>query len=358
MKFKILLLGLFVSISICVSAQNYSSTLTDSQYNILITKISDLKNDYTRLQILESELSDKTISSKQMAGMAEFFMSDSQRYLFCANAYNKLSDPENVFVVYDVFRYLSGALRFYDYVSGGTKVENSNLPVNNEQGLSYPDFVYPNPDYYSGECGCEPLVSDSQFDKYVYSVSQIKGDDGKMDLIFQLVDKNCFSTAQIMKMVYFIQFEKNRYDVLKNIYPFVFDKDNYLHVKQLLSNMEYFHGINEIYSPPLKPKPEPIDNICEVADDDFNMIKTQIVNESFASDKLRVAKNLVEHNKCFTSQQIAELLKLMSFESDKLELAKFAWHYTIDVNNYAVVSNELTYSSDREALYDYINKPH
>lgn len=352
---KLLTLLLIIPFFINVFSQNNLSPLTNNQYNILINKISSVSNEDTKLKIIENDLSAKTITSKQMEGIAIFFISDYQRYLFCANAYQKLTDPENVYSVFDGFNNLSGALRFYNYISNYSDDNQTQVTAIPEPEPVEADFEYPNPNFYSGECGCEPLVSDRSFDGYFYKVSQIKGDDGKMDLILNLVDEHCFSVTQIMKLVNLIQFEENRFSVLSTIYPIVFDKDNYLYVKQLLTNMNYINGINEIYSPPLKPKPQPIEPICEVTDYELGLIITQIENESFETDKLRLAKNLVEKNECFTSMQIVELIKLIGFEADKLDFAKFAWHYTIDKNNYSFVSQELGYSTDREALQVYID---
>ncbi|MFH2141714.1 MAG: DUF4476 domain-containing protein [Bacteroidota bacterium] len=86
---------------------------------------------------------------------------------------------------------------------------------------------------------------------------------------------------------------------------------------------------------------------------EFNNLKYTIMNSSFDSSRLTIAKQAISSNG-ITSEQVFELMMLFSFESNKLDLAKFAYGYTVDRNNYYVVNNAFTFSSSIDDLNDYI----
>lgn len=87
----------------------------------------------------------------------------------------------------------------------------------------------------------------------------------------------------------------------------------------------------------------------------FNMLKSSISSKSFDSSKLTVAKQGIQGNK-LASWQVAELMDLFSFESSKLEIAKFAYHYVLDPQNYYTVNDSFTFSSSITELDGYIAK--
>lgn len=85
----------------------------------------------------------------------------------------------------------------------------------------------------------------------------------------------------------------------------------------------------------------------------FQQLKQSIANESFENTKLKVAKQFVSTN-YFNAAQVKELLGLFSFEDSKLDLAKYAYDYTVDKGSYFVVNDAFSYSSSKESLMDYI----
>jgi hypothetical protein len=85
----------------------------------------------------------------------------------------------------------------------------------------------------------------------------------------------------------------------------------------------------------------------------FQQLKQSIANESFDNTRLKVAKQVVSTN-YFNAAQVKDLLALFSFENNKLELAKYAYDYTVDKGNYFMVNDAFSYSSSKEALMDYI----
>ncbi len=87
---------------------------------------------------------------------------------------------------------------------------------------------------------------------------------------------------------------------------------------------------------------------------EFSMLKNTIASQSFDSRKLSVAKSALTHNRIL-SRQALELVQLMSFESNKLSLAKFAYDSTIDKGNYFIVNNAFTFSSSVDELHRYIH---
>ncbi len=90
-----------------------------------------------------------------------------------------------------------------------------------------------------------------------------------------------------------------------------------------------------------------------MGDYEFSMLKNLIEKQSFDSSKLETAKSALYKNK-ITSRQVLELVRMLTFESSKLDLAKFAYDCTIDQGNYFVVNNAFTFPSSIDELNKYI----
>ena len=76
---------------------------------------------------------------------------------------------------------------------------------------------------------------------------------------------------------------------------------------------------------------------------------------TFDSDQIRVAKQVISRNGA-SSQQIAQIMDVLSFESSRLEIAKFGWEFVGDPNNYHVVNDVFWFSSSIRELDRYINR--
>ncbi len=87
----------------------------------------------------------------------------------------------------------------------------------------------------------------------------------------------------------------------------------------------------------------------------FMGLKQMISMQAFDSNKMKIARQAIRHNGV-SSQQVFELMTLMSFESSRLKLAKFAYPYVVDKENFFVVNNAFSFSSSINNLYYYINR--
>ncbi|MCT4664755.1 MAG: DUF4476 domain-containing protein [Flavobacteriales bacterium] len=85
----------------------------------------------------------------------------------------------------------------------------------------------------------------------------------------------------------------------------------------------------------------------------FRDIKRTIRSKTFESSKMTIAKQILEKN-CLFSNQVLSLTKLFTYESTKLEFAKFAYDYTYDQDNYYKINNAFTYESSIDELNEYI----
>ena len=86
---------------------------------------------------------------------------------------------------------------------------------------------------------------------------------------------------------------------------------------------------------------------------DFQKLRQTLQGESYDNTKLKIAKQFIAAN-YFISTQIKELATIFSYENSKLDIAKFAYDYTIDKGNYFMLNDVFSYSSSKEALMEYI----
>ncbi len=85
----------------------------------------------------------------------------------------------------------------------------------------------------------------------------------------------------------------------------------------------------------------------------FSNLKKQIKEELTDFTKIDVAQEGVK-GRCFSTDQIIELVQLFSSDSSKLKFAKAAFSATYDADNYHKIVDLLTFSSKKEELRNFI----
>lgn len=98
------------------------------------------------------------------------------------------------------------------------------------------------------------------------------------------------------------------------------------------------------------------ESICQyMSGNDFRDLIRTLQNVSFESSRLNIAKQAISQNKML-SGQVKELMQFMWFESSKLELAKYAFNFTIDKENYYRVNNAFQFDSSIGELNEFIKQ--
>jgi len=90
-------------------------------------------------------------------------------------------------------------------------------------------------------------------------------------------------------------------------------------------------------------------------DQDFADAKRSISSKSFEDTKITIAKQITSAN-CLLCNQVKEIMGLFSFESSKLEFAKYAYDYVYDLNNYYKLNDAFTFESSVDELNEYIQR--
>ncbi len=90
-------------------------------------------------------------------------------------------------------------------------------------------------------------------------------------------------------------------------------------------------------------------------DADFNALLSTIDQQSFESTRMTISKQAIRQHGAISTSQVAALINLMSFESSKLELAKYAYTYTTDRHNYFRIFDAFSFDSSVRELSNYID---
>ena len=119
----------------------------------------------------------------------------------------------------------------------------------------------------------------------------------------------------------------------------------------LITEQPSIDGTDQPPMPPAPPVPSPPFGMNP---QDYDEAYQVISNESFDSSKLTVAKQVISTNP-MTASQILGICQLFSFESNKLEFAKFAYTYCVDQNKYYLLNEAFSYESSKRELNNYLN---
>lgn len=140
---------------------------------------------------------------------------------------------------------------------------------------------------------------------------------------------------------------------------YLLEKDQYSAYALTLESKIKFDAI-----PPVSPNTSPTPTIpvtptvaviTEMKDADFKAKWNSVKSESF--DDKRIAKvKFMFADEHLSAAQSAELVKLFSFDSKRVEAGKFLYKKTIDKKNYYKVVDVMTFDNYKKDLQDWIAK--
>lgn len=99
--------------------------------------------------------------------------------------------------------------------------------------------------------------------------------------------------------------------------------------------------------------PEPVHMEMGMNPRDFDEAMALLSKETFDDTRLATAKQIIANNP-MTVNQITQICRLFTYESNKLEWAKFAYPYCVDKNKYYMLNEVFTYDSSKQELNEYI----
>lgn len=223
-------------------------------------------------------------------------------------------------------------------------------------------------------------------------------DSDRLAVAKQVAQNNLMTANQILAMADLMSFESSRLEFAKFAYDHCFDRQNYYVVNSVFSfsssvreldqyiasrgsfgsngyyggngnvvvttyssgggnGMSYSGGVTSggACNAPA-PNPGTFCGMCNhfhdfpyVCERSFASMLDAIEARSFDSDRQVLAKQMIR-DRVLSADQVRRILLSFSFESSRLEIAKFAYRYTFDKANYYVVNDSFTFSSSVREL--------
>jgi hypothetical protein len=92
-----------------------------------------------------------------------------------------------------------------------------------------------------------------------------------------------------------------------------------------------------------------------MSDQSFAALKETLAKERFDNSRVTIAKQVIDQN-YFTAEQVKQLTLMYSFDSYKLDLAKYAYKNTVNKQDYFILYEVFSFSNSKDDLANYIRQ--
>lgn len=343
-----------------------NSPLNSVQFNQKYNQVANQSNEDVKLQLAKNVAQNYCMTTNQIKSFAGVFFDDMYRLDFAMTAYPNTINQQDFYDVYDAFAYFSNVFRLHDYIKSleSKPTQEEQAPI--VQMPEFPQHTYPGSANYNGEKRCDNPVDQDEFKEMVLQIHSQQNDKTRATVATVVSSSHCITVSQAMKISTMIESEHARLNYLKAMHKHVYDYNNFSASVQVFQNSQYRDDLvayitnmdatqEQQDDPPAQTKPNPVEESCTISDEDFKNMKKTIENESFNNTKVNIAKNIFRTKECFTVSQIKEVLQLFSFENSKLDLAKYAYDYCTNPDDYYQVNDVFSFSRSKNELTEYVN---
>ncbi|MBL7718299.1 MAG: DUF4476 domain-containing protein [Flavipsychrobacter sp.] len=187
-------------------------------------------------------------------------------------------------------------------------------------------------------------------------------DGDKVKLMQQVLTSRSYYTDQLRTMMGWLSFESSKLDFAKWAYDNALDKENYWKLEDLFS----FSSSKDELTSYVQSRGGMNNNNNNnwggnrgrdnaMRDQDVSDLGARVKDRITDSDKLKLIQTVLNGKEYYTDQ-VRTMMGWLSFESTRLELAKYAYNATIDRENYWKLEDMLSFSSSKNELSEYVNR--
>lgn len=316
-------------------------------FNLVAVQATSVK----KLSLSLSFIKNKCLDAAQVKTMAQLFSEDGTRLDFSKAAYNRTTDKTNFYEVYDAFTSVSFVFRLHDFVKEQTETVETIVPViSAESVVIFPNYKYPSSLAYKGLRGCEgPVVQNDLFMQAAANVFAQPTDESKQVAIANASEQFCFDFSQMMKLVTLIKTETIRFKILSSTFPSIYDLEAYKSGIVLFTDKKIQSEWLRFGSTYLAPVLE----VCEESASDFEKSFKAVREKFFDHERIRIIDSYsVDH--CFSVAQIKRLINEVTPASRTVDTFKRLYVKCSDKKNYATLTNELFFASEKEELMTFL----
>jgi len=212
---------------------------------------------------------------------------------------------------------------------------------------------------------CAGPINPRAFQVELQQLRSNPNDASRLRNAMQVFLPYCLNSGQVFQVCRVFGSDPFRIDFAYAAYPNILDKNNFYDVYDALELKSSAFRLQDmilgelVFVPtPIEPSPvpEPQIPICEVSSEDMAEIKSLVKAASFKDSMEKQAKMMVKSKQCFRADQIVDLLSVFSYDDSKLMVAKFAYDYCIDTQNYYRVVNSFSFKSYQDDLTKFISE--
>lgn len=175
---------------------------------------------------------------------------------------------------------------------------------------------------------------------------------------------NYFTTDQATELLELVASESKRLSLAKTVYPKITDQANFSTTYNLFDNqanrdalVAYVNSYNA--NPPVYNDNNSGNNNYNktaMTDADYNLLVRDIKKQWLPGAKMNALSNALNNtDNYFTTTQAKELIRLITDENNRLQLAKAAYARIVDPGNFAQLYDLFSSQAKKDELRNYIN---
>lgn len=223
--------------------------------------------------------------------------------------------------------------------------------------------------FHASAQNCRGPMSPQVFQSKVEQLRGLPQESARFRTAMQFFEPFCLSSAQIYQVCRILGQDAYRIDFAYVSHPKVLDPQNFYDVYdsfELFSSAFRLHdltignmNIQMVPLPQPTPNPEPVPvpvPVCEVTAQEMAEIRQLVKDATYKDSMEKQAKMMIRSKQCFRADQIVSLLQVFSYDDSKLQVAKYAYDYCIDPQNYFRVVNAFSFKSYKDDLTQFIEQ--
>lgn len=314
---------------------NANPAMSTVNFNNLLRNVRSQRTPQQRNAYVENSLnnSDYSFTVNQVDQLMQLINGESYRLPLVKQAYRNIIDRENYYLLYYMFNN-NGKNELYTYVDN----------YETRGGGGYGD-------------GGRHEMSEQEFTTLLNEIKQQwppSTQENSITDAFNNTNKY-FSVGQAVQLIQLVYSDNSRLRLAKLSYRGIVDRNNFYQVVDLLSFQSNKDQLNSFVSNYKVDTNNENNYNYAMSESDYNRLYESIKSEWPPTTQVNMAKAAFNNlNYFFTAAQVSKLLRLFSFEADKLDLAKAAYRGIVDRNNINQVMDVFSFQMSKDNLASFI----